>query len=64
MLLSELYRTGILRLCCSCACLEFAGRMSRGNDTSGSTNCAYGFAVDKSQNIDGILIEATRLVLG
>ena len=38
--------------------------MSRGNDTSGSTNCAYGFAVDKSQNVDGILIEATRLALG
>ena len=64
MLLSELYRTGILRLCCSCACLEFAGRMSRGNDTRGSTNCACGVALDTSHNIDGILIEATRLVLG
>ena len=64
ILLSELDRTGILGLCCSCICLEFAGRMSQCNDTSGSTNWACEFAVDKSQNIDGILIEATRLALG
>ena len=28
------------------------------------TNCACGVALDTGHNIDGILIEATRLVLG
>ena len=28
------------------------------------TNCACGVALDTSHKIDGILIEATRLVLG